>query len=125
GDGIPDHVSGIILTGNSGPNSQWVITDELNSILSLPTSIDSVNFDGGGPGICLIWHITFFDTLSGLVAGNDLFSDVTGCFGLSNSITVIRHQPEGGELTGGPFEFCVGDGIPDHVSGIILSGNSG
>jgi hypothetical protein len=125
GDGVPDHVSGIELTGQSGPHSQWVVTDDANNILSLPVSPDSVNFDGGGPGICLIWHISFEDGLSGLETGHNLLTDLSGCFGLSNPITVIRHQPEGGELTGGPFEFCVGDGIPDHVSGILLSGNSG
>lgn len=31
----------------------------------------------------------------------------------------------GGTLTGGPFEFCVGDGVADNVSGITLTGNAG
>ena len=48
------------------------------------------------------------------------------CYALSNSVTVIRNaRPEGGQLTGGPFEFCVGDGSPDMVSGVELSGATG
>ncbi|MDQ3015929.1 MAG: hypothetical protein M3R25_04295, partial [Bacteroidota bacterium] len=125
GDGIPDHVSGIVLTGQTGDNTQWVITDSDNNILGLPQSLDSVNFDGAGQGNCLIWNISYDDMISGLVPGNNLMTDVTGCFDLSNSITVVRNQPEGGTLTGGPFEFCVGDGIPDFVSGVVLSGNTG
>jgi len=31
----------------------------------------------------------------------------------------------GGTITGGPFEFTVGDGIVDNVSGVALSGNVG
>jgi len=125
GDSIPDYVSGVVLSGNSGPNSQWVITNDSNMILSLPVSLDSVNFDGGGQGVCLIWNISYFDTLEGLIPGNNLLTDVIGCFDLSNALTVIRNQPEGGTLTGGPFDFCVGDSIPDYVSGVVLSGNVG
>ncbi|MEO6131345.1 MAG: T9SS type A sorting domain-containing protein [Saprospiraceae bacterium] len=125
GDGIPDYVSGVVLSDDSGQNSQWVITNDVNMILGLPPSLDSVNFDGAGQGMCLIWNISYFDTLTGLIPGNNLFTDVMGCFDLSNAVTVIRNQPEGGTLTGGPFEFCVGDGIPDFVSGIVLTGNTG
>jgi len=31
----------------------------------------------------------------------------------------------GGSLSGGPFNFCVGDGIADYAMGVSLSGNSG
>lgn len=124
-DGIPDHVSGIVLTGQTGDNTQWVITDSENNILGLPVSPDSVNFDVAGQGICLIWNISYEDGLSGLIVGNNLLTDLSGCFDLSNSISVIRNQPQGGTLTGGPFEFCVGDGNPDYVSGVVLSGNVG
>ena len=125
GDSIPDHVSGVDLTGNIGDTSQWVVTNELNIILSLPENIDSVNFDGGGPGICLIWNISYFNTITGLVPGNNLLTDVAGCFDLSNSITVNRNEPDGGDFTGGPFEFCVGDSIADFLSGIELLNNVG
>ncbi len=32
---------------------------------------------------------------------------------------------DGGTLSGGPFEFCVGDGVADNVSGVTLTGNAG
>ncbi|MEP6795609.1 MAG: T9SS type A sorting domain-containing protein [Saprospiraceae bacterium] len=124
GDSIPDYVSGVVLSGNTGTTSQWIVTNDAHIILSLPASIDSLNFDGGGQGICLIWNISYYGMISGLVPGNNLLSDVTGCFDLTNSITVVRNQPEGGFLTGGPFEFCANDSLID-VTSIIISGNLG
>lgn len=32
---------------------------------------------------------------------------------------------DGGTLDGGPFAFCVGDGVPDFVEGVTVAGNSG
>ncbi len=124
GDGIADNVSGIALEGNSGSNSQWVVTDDQGTILGLPPMPSAVDFDGAGPGTCLIWHLSFEDGLQGAAVGMNA-NDLIGCFDLSNPITVIRNQPEGGTIAGGPFEFCVDDGIADNVSGISLTGNSG
>ncbi|MEX0287876.1 MAG: hypothetical protein AB3N14_02095, partial [Flavobacteriaceae bacterium] len=36
GDGEADHVSKVSVEGASGPNSQWVVTDEEGTILGLP-----------------------------------------------------------------------------------------
>ncbi len=124
GDGVEDNVSGITLSDNLGPNSQWVITDEEGNILGLPPMPGVVNFDGAGPGTCLIWHLSYEDGLTGLEGGSNI-DDFGGCYDLSNPIPVVRYQPEGGVLEGGPFEFCVGDGVEDNVSGITLSDNSG
>ncbi len=125
GDGEADNVSGIELNGNSGANSQWVVTDDQGNILGLPPMPSVVNFDVAGPGVCLIYHLSFADGLEGLMPQNNVNTDLVGDFDLSNSIRVYRNQPEGGELTGGPYEFMVGDGIPDNVSTVELSGNSG
>ncbi len=38
---------------------------------------------------------------------------------------VRKIHVNGGEIVGGPFEFCVGDGEPDYVSGVEVSWNSG
>ncbi|MDX1408968.1 MAG: T9SS type A sorting domain-containing protein, partial [Saprospiraceae bacterium] len=125
GDGVPDVVSGVELTGATGANSQYVVTDTELNILGLPPAPEAVNFDEAGPGTCLIWHLSYDGDISGLEIDNNVM-DVTGCFGLSNSIEVVRNQqPEGGELTGGPFTFCVGDGMPDRVSGVELTGATG
>ena len=42
-------------------------------------------------------------------------------------IEVVRTQPDGGVLTGGPFEFCVGDGVSDFLPArsIALNGVTG
>ncbi len=122
-DGIADMVSGITLTGNSGTQNSWLITDEDGNILGLPPMPGVVDFDGAGPGVCLIWNISYNGVLEGLEMNNNV-SDLMGCYGLSNAVTVVRNQPMGGILEGGPFEFCV-DGIPDFVSGIELTDNTG
>ena len=125
GDGVADNVSGVAVSGNTGANGQYVVTSDANVILGLPGVPEEVDFDGAGVGVCLIWHLSYAGDISGLELGNNLMSDVTGCFALSNSVTVNRTQPNGGTLTGGPFEFCVGDSVADHVSGIVLEGATG
>ncbi len=134
GDGEDDHIldGDITLSGNSGTNTQWVVTDyEFTTILGLPGSYTGPNFEGAGAGICKVWHLTYEDGLQGLVM-DGLIADLMGCFEFSNAIDVVRLQPEGGTLsrTDGsedPFTFCVGDGEADHIaeSTITLTGDSG
>ena len=128
GDGEVDNIpeGAITLSGDSGTNSQWVITDSNGNILGLPPSPYVVNFDGAGEGTCLIWHLSYEDGLEGAEMGANA-ADLMGCYSLSNPISVIRTQPEGGTLEGGPFSFCVGDGEVDNIleGAITLSGNSG
>ncbi len=128
GDGVADNipVDGITLSGNTGTNSQWVVTDDQGNILGLPPTFSAVDFDGAPAGVCLVWHLSYEDGLTGLEAGNNA-ADLQGCFSLSNPIEVNRNQPNGGTLEGGPFSFCVGDGVADNipVDGITLSGNTG
>ena len=92
GDGEADNVSNVELSGNSGANSQWVVTDDRGLILGLPPTPSAVNFDVAGPGVCLIWHLSFADGLEGLEAGNNAFTDLVGCYDLSNSIAVTRTE---------------------------------
>ncbi len=123
-DGEPDFVSGIVLddTNAFGTNSTWVITDDLGNILGLPPTLEAVegvNFDGAGPGTCLIWYLRYEDDLQGAEMGMNA-NDLTGTFDLSNPIEVIRNQvTNAGTLTGGPFNFTI-DGDADFVSGIVL-----
>ncbi len=122
-DGMADMVTGITLedAALTGSNQTWIITDDQNNILGLPpmiANVEGVNFDEAGVGVCLIWHLTYEEGLSGLMAGNNV-SDLEGFYGLSNSITVTRNPLEAGTLSGGPYTFMV-DGIPDMVSGIML-----
>lgn len=122
-DGMADMVSGISLddTDLTGARQTWIITDEQNNILGLPpmiSNVEGVDFDGAGAGVCLIWHLTYEEGLTGLMAGNNV-SDFDGFYGLSNAITVTRNPLDAGTLSGGPYTFIV-DGTPDMVSGVVL-----
>ncbi len=129
GDGVADNIAegAIELTGNEGGNSQWVVTDEAGTILGLPPTPNVVNFDVAGAGTCLVWHLSFDGDLEGAEAGNNAMTDLVGCYSLSNPVEVIRSTVNGGTLTGGPFEFCVGDGVADNIAdgAITLTGNVG
>ena len=123
-DGTADMVSGITVddTMVNGMNTTFVITDDANNILGLPptlSDVEGVDFNGAGPGICLIWHLTYADGLTGLMAGNNV-SDFMGNYVLSNPIEVTRASA--GTLAGGPFLFTIDD-TADMVSGITVSDN--
>ena len=128
-DGEADNIpaGAIALANNTGANSQWVITDERGYILGLPASFTGPNFDAAGVGVCFVWHLSYEDGLQGLAMGNNIES-LDGCFDLSNSIYVNRKEcvaacdVDGGNIVGGPFEFCVSDGEADHIpAGAILT----
>jgi hypothetical protein len=93
-DGNPDMVSGIMLdeTDLNGSKQGYVITDADLNILGLPPTLEAVegvNFDDAGVGVCLIWHLTYEEGISGLEPGKNA-ADLMGNFALSNSITVNR-----------------------------------
>ncbi len=123
-DGIADNVSGITTDPAAvGTNRTFVITDADLNILGLPPTLEAlegVDFDAAGAGVCLIWYLRFEDGLTGAEPGMNA-ADLDGIFSLSNSITVTRNEPNGGMISGGPFNFTV-DGTPDMVSGITLDG---
>ena len=93
GDGEADNIpaGSITLEGNSGTNSQWVVTDDQGNILGLPPMPSVVDFDGAGPGVCLVWHLSFEDGLQGAEVGLNA-NDLQGCYSLSNPITVNRDE---------------------------------
>lgn len=124
-DGTADMVSGITTDPNAvGTNSTFVITDDAGNILGLPPTmadLEGVDFDGAGPGVCLVWYLRFEDGLQGAEVGANA-NDLMGTFSLSNSISVTRNQPDATTISGGPFVFDV-DGNPDMVSGITVDGD--
>lgn len=93
-DGTVDNVNGITTDSNAtGSNSTFVITDDQGMILGLPPTLmalEGVDFDAAGVGTCLIWYLRFEDDLGGAMMGQNA-NDLTGCFSLSNSITVTRN----------------------------------
>ena len=110
-DGIGDPLNIVFTTDASGTNKGYVITDTDNNILDLPMS-GPFNLDGAGVGTCLIWAISYEDDFEGVAVGNNV-SDLTGCFDLSNAVTVYRQSPDGGSvsLADGSTEYanCPGD----------------
>ncbi|WP_226294166.1 glycoside hydrolase family 48 protein [Aquimarina algicola] len=90
GDNLKDNVSGVTLAGNTGAKSQWVVTDDQNTILGLPASPEVVDFDGAGTGTCYIWHLSYEEGLQGLEVNNKV-TDLSGDFDFSNSIAIVRN----------------------------------
>ena len=124
GDGNADNMN-VNLTGTSGTTSTYLITDAAGVIIAYDVAFP-FDFEGAGDGTCFIWNITYYESISGTDIGANA-ADITGCFDLSNSIMLIRNEVGGGTLTGGPFEFCAGDGIVDNIDAgaITLAGNLG
>ena len=88
GDGEPDYVTGVEVSGNVGTNSWWVVTDPETRILALTPNARDVNFDVAPPGECFLWYVSYED-INGLEVG-EFATDLTGCFSFSKGIAVNR-----------------------------------
>ena len=92
-DGEADLID-VIIDGGVGENAAYVITEEDGTILAINPELDSfIDLEGAPAGICLIWVI-HYNTLEGANAGANA-ADLTGCFELSNPITVTRTSCSG------------------------------
>jgi len=116
-DGIDDFVT-FTSTGAQGSNFSYVVTDENNIILAVPSG-DEVNFENAGFGVCRLWGLTYEGILLA-AAGDDAttFQLASDCFALSeNFVTVRRELPAGGtvSLTNGATQasICPNDGVDD------------
>ena len=121
-DGTPDMVSDVSLDDSdvTGSIQTYLVTRNDTTILAIPPTLDAlegINFENPGVGICLIWHLTYEDGLTGLEMGENA-ADLDGFFALSNTIMVTRN-PSAGTIAGGPFTFTIDD-MPDMVSGVTL-----
>ena len=124
GDGNAD-IMNVSLSGTAGSTNKYLITEADGRIIAYDVAFP-FDFEGAGSGICLIWNISYYGSITGTDVGANA-ADITGCFDLSNAITLIRNEVGGGTLTGGPFEFCAGDGIADNIDdgAITLTDNVG
>ncbi|WP_010520425.1 T9SS type A sorting domain-containing protein [Aquimarina agarivorans] len=129
GDGVADNIpaDGITIEGGVGAESAWVVTDEDLNILGLPPTFSAVNFDTAGLGTCLVWYLRHDGSLTGAAMGANAGTDLGGNFDLSNPIEVVRNTVDAGVLSGGPFNFCVEDGVADNIpaDGITIEGGVG
>ena len=118
--------------GGIGSNRAWIVTEEDGTIIN-PAAPSSVNFEGAGAGICRVYYIRY-ENVEGLVAGANI-SGLTGCFDLSNRISVSRIEDcdTGGEpqcdVNGGTIsttdditDLCVNDGAPSIVNFTVAGG---
>ncbi|WP_235297099.1 T9SS type A sorting domain-containing protein [Portibacter marinus] len=124
GDGNADPFTPVVEGGN-GNKAAWVITDEELNILGIPDG-PAIDLEGAGAGTCLVWYVTYNDTISGLEMGSNA-AELSGCFALSNAITVVRNAVEGSviEIEGGgdSLTICAGDGISDAFSATVEGGS--
>jgi hypothetical protein len=131
GDGMSDAFD-VILDGETGDSSIWVITDADLNILGLP-ALPPFDLEGAGDGTCLIWHLAYDESLTGASVGANA-GDLGGCFSLSNPITVTRYAGdacaqnlvEGGSiaLADGSFDASIcSDGTGDPLT-VIHDGNA-
>jgi len=120
GDAVVDSID-VLITGNEGPNTAWIITDTNGLILELPTEPPFV-FENAPSGVCQVWHVSFINTLTGLAIGENV-SGIMGSFNLSNAVEVTRNQVDGGQIEGpaGATEFnvCSGDGNADDIFAMV------
>ena len=115
GDGNDDIVN-VNLTNNTGDNSVWVLTDQENVILETGTSA-SFNFEGFDGGVIIIYHISHDGSVT--ISPEVDLDDLTGCFDLSNPISIFLDFISGGVIYDDnnttTRTICVGDGIDDNI----------
>ncbi|GEM_PF-1819776 len=105
----------------SGDSSTWVITDQATGdILGAPATqpAGGFNLEGAPTGICDIWYLRYTGDIGLATATN--VSDLSGCFDLSNPISVSRNAVNGGEIqiagtTDSAISICVGEGTDDLI----------
>jgi|GEM_PF-2209619 len=85
-DGTPNPLN-VTVVGASATSFAWVITDTDLNILALPAG-PPFDFDDAGEGVYLVWYLAY-SSIEGAEVGKNA-ADLTGCFDLSNPITVIR-----------------------------------
>ena len=113
-DGSPDLLTGVGITGNTGEQNQWILTDGDGAIIEFVDFPNSFDFEGLSFDTCILRHVTYDDVLQGFSVGESV-ADLDGDFALSMPIIISKVQPQAGNISGGPFQFCVGDQEEDRV----------
>ncbi|MCB9275579.1 MAG: T9SS type A sorting domain-containing protein [Lewinellaceae bacterium] len=122
GDGSPDIVS-VDSSGTAGLYT-YVITDENNIIVSLPTG-DSFDFDSTPTGVLRIWGLAYTGNLTAAIGDDAAAVSLSDdCFDLSdNFVTVTLETPDAGLISSGAgpvnVEICVGDAFSDVVEFVV------
>ena len=129
GDGEDDPIDVTIVGTGLGSFNGWLITDQATgTILGLPPG-PPFNLEGAGDGVCDIWYIRHESGLIGLEVGENV-DDLTGCFALSNPITVNREGVDGAAIqivgsTATETSICAGDGEDDLIDVEVVGDSVG
>ena len=115
GDGNSDE---LILTRLTDTDTSIVFITDDHGVVLMIVEGDTVDVEGAGEGLCLIWGLSFEGSVlievGDTIMGQDLAS---GCFSLTDPVFVIRQVPyaDGLATVDGDtmVEFCTGDGLDD------------
>lgn len=124
-DGVPDVID-VDVVGAVGSTQVFVTTDQNGNIIRVLTGTTAINFDGFGSGTCLLYHISYDGTVSGIAQGGNINS-ISGCAGVSNPITVTKTTTTGGVFSTENRTFvsiCDGDGSSGIIE-TVLNNNVG
>ncbi|OAV44365.1 hypothetical protein A3850_007595 [Lewinella sp. 4G2] len=86
-DGEDDLIN-VTVENAEGDSMRYIITDENFNIVGMPLA-PPFNLEGAGAGSCLIWHIAYDATVTGLEMEGTI-GGLGGCFSLSSFLTVNR-----------------------------------
>ena len=82
------------LTENNGSEGQWVITDMNGIIVDLPSSPYLVDFASFDHVNSLIFYVSYNPPITGFTNGYSIYSQIVGCYGLSNPLAVSAQSVE-------------------------------
>ncbi|MDA7502105.1 T9SS type A sorting domain-containing protein [Chitinophagales bacterium] len=111
-DDAIDDIVNVTTTGGTGEFFTYVVTDTDLTILAVSAS-PAIDFTGAPAGVCLIWQVNFDGELTGVEPGMNA-GDVTGCFALSEPITITREicddpcAAASGTIGGFDANYCAG-----------------
>jgi len=115
GTGSPQGIN-VTLTGAVGPNGIWALTQTNGDVVATRPNNAQFNLDIYPPGSYRIAHMRYDNTV--VLTGITNPSQLTGCFDISNLLTVnLSAVPNGGTIsTISPTTVCVGNAVADIVS---------
>ena len=118
--GNPNPINVFVIDASTANDYAYLITDEAGELLQISDS-NALDFDGAGPGTCLVFGVAYTGSLS-VEEGDDVMNSVLSdqCYTLSdNALRVNRFIVEGGEVltTEGEteVEICPGDSREDII----------
>ena len=117
GGNVPN-IFDVELSGNSGLDSAWLVTNSSGAILDIPPS-PPFNLIDAGPGNYRIYFLSYTGMIDGLNVGGDI-DELFGCYDLSNPILVDWQGVDGGDLrtldNELELQICVNDNMVDTVA---------